>query len=375
MAIPKIIIKNGIVQNKEIDGIPVKVDIVSPRGKRNVRTLKSLRKILGITNHNTANTHPNAGDEMHAKWMQNVENASKQYVGAHFFVDHDSITQVLPTNEVGYNAGDGSGNGNYATISVEICENKNILQAEENAKKLNAAFLIRYPHYNIYKHQDWSGKYCPRVILRNNRWNKFVRDIKNYAQVSKSYYQIGDRGTGVKEIQEDLIELGYSVGKYGADGSYGPSTKSAILKFQKDNKLSIDGIAGTNTRAKIEELLEKAKKKSYYNRGDKGEEIKNLQSNLIELGYNLGKYKDDGSYGPATVNAVKKFQKENKLKQDGIAGKNTLNKISVELKKKYPVYRVKVENKQIGAYREVNNIIDELKKNIKADKIEVEKIK
>jgi len=29
----------------------------------------------------------------------------------------------------------------------------------------------------VYKHQDWSGKYCPRVILTRNSWQQFRAGI------------------------------------------------------------------------------------------------------------------------------------------------------------------------------------------------------
>jgi N-acetylmuramoyl-L-alanine amidase len=182
MAINKLNIVDGIIQDKFIDTIPVKVQIVKPKGKTNVRTLIKMKECIGITNHNTGNSTPTAGDEMHANWMQNVENADLQYVSVHLFVDQDSITQVVPLDEVTYNAGDGKGDGNYKTISVEICENANVLKAEENAKKLNAALILTYPKLKIFKHQDWSGKFCPRVILERNGWNKFVEDINAYVK-------------------------------------------------------------------------------------------------------------------------------------------------------------------------------------------------
>ncbi|MDF2841291.1 MAG: hypothetical protein K0Q99_2063 [Clostridia bacterium] len=181
MTINKLNIVDGIIQDKFVDDIPIKVQIVKPRGKMNVRTLIKMKECIGITNHNTANSAATAGDEVHANWMQNVENADTQYVSAHLFVDQDSITQVVPLNEVTYNAGDGRGMGNFKTISVEICENANVLKAEENAKKLNAALILTYPNLKIFKHQDWSGKFCPRVILGRNGWNNFIEDINTYA--------------------------------------------------------------------------------------------------------------------------------------------------------------------------------------------------
>lgn len=180
MAINKLSIVDGIIQDKMIDGIPVKAQIIKPMGKANVRTLIRMKECIGITNHNTGNSTPSASDEQHARWLQNVEAADKQYVSAHLFVDQNSITQAIPLNEVTYHAGDGKGDGNFKTISIEICENAGVLQAEENAKKLNAALILTNPRYKIYKHQDWSGKFCPRVILGRNGWDQFVEDIHSY---------------------------------------------------------------------------------------------------------------------------------------------------------------------------------------------------
>jgi len=44
---------------------------------------------------------------------------------------------------------------------------------------------------------------------------------------------------GVKKLQEGLIELGYDVGK--PDGIQGPSTREAIMAFQRDHKMEPDG--------------------------------------------------------------------------------------------------------------------------------------
>lgn len=57
----------------------------------------------------------------------------------------------------------------------------------------------------------------------------------------------GAIGNLTKIIQKRLIALNYSVGSYGADGIFGSSTKNAIIKFQKDRKLTTDGIVGKTT--------------------------------------------------------------------------------------------------------------------------------
>jgi peptidoglycan hydrolase-like protein with peptidoglycan-binding domain len=57
----------------------------------------------------------------------------------------------------------------------------------------------------------------------------------------------GCKGDNVKDLQKKLITCGYALPKYGADGSFGAETKSAIIKFQKDNNLKANGIADEET--------------------------------------------------------------------------------------------------------------------------------
>ena len=84
-----------------------------------------------------------------------------------------------------FNAGDGKGDGNYKTISVEICENIDPDIAVHNGAILNAALQITFPDLRIFKHQDWSGKYCPRYILScPTGWEGFLADIENIKDTS-----------------------------------------------------------------------------------------------------------------------------------------------------------------------------------------------
>lgn len=66
-------------------------------------------------------------------------------------------------------------------------------------------------------------------------------------QVLKS----GSKGDSVKALQTLLIGYGYSCGKYGADGSFGSGTLSAVKKYQKAKGLSSDGIVGEKTWATL----------------------------------------------------------------------------------------------------------------------------
>ena len=66
---------------------------------------------------------------------------------------------------------------------------------------------------------------------------------------------------------------------------------------------------------------------SVLKKGEKGEQVKTLQRLLLALGYDLGGYGADGSFGGATDKAVRAFQKDNGLSVDGSVGKNTWNKL------------------------------------------------
>lgn len=64
--------------------------------------------------------------------------------------------------------------------------------------------------------------------------------------------------------------------------------------------------------------------KNYLTVGDKGSDVKTLQTKLNKVGYKLAV---DGEYGSATKSAVTSFQKKYGLTQDGVAGKNTITKL------------------------------------------------
>lgn len=52
----------------------------------------------------------------------------------------------------------------------------------------------------------------------------------------------GDKGPDVKELQADLMKLGYDLPKYGTDGDFGKETEKAVRKFQQEHGLPEDGV-------------------------------------------------------------------------------------------------------------------------------------
>lgn len=62
--------------------------------------------------------------------------------------------------------------------------------------------------------------------------------------------------------------------------------------------------------------------------GSRGNEVSKIQKALKERGYYTGSI--DGIFGTATKKAVEQFQRDNNLKVDGIAGKQTLSALGIE---------------------------------------------
>ena len=63
-------------------------------------------------------------------------------------------------------------------------------------------------------------------------------------------------------------------------------------------------------------------------RGDKGPEVKAMQSHLIGYGHSCGSSGADGSFGPATEKALKAYQKAHGLEQDGVRGPATFKSMN-----------------------------------------------
>lgn len=75
-------------------------------------------------------------------------------------------------------------------------------------------------------------------------------------------------------------------------------------------------------------------------RGNKGEDVKYVQTILYNLGYDLGSYGIDGDFGRATEAAVKEFQRDHKLNPDGVVGPLTYEALEKADKKPAPVEKL-----------------------------------
>ena len=158
------------------------------------------------------------------------------------------------------------------------------------------------------------------------------------ANSDTTYIRENSSGATVSKVQTELKALGYYYGQI--TGNAGPKTVAAIKSFQGKNGLTADGIAGPQTIAKIDAAYE-AKGGSSSGSGSsasglklnsKGTDVRNLQQDLTTLGYYWAEI--TGNFGERTEAAVKRFQEENGLTADGVAGTKTLNAVAAAVARK-----------------------------------------
>lgn len=63
----------------------------------------------------------------------------------------------------------------------------------------------------------------------------------------------GDKNSHVTQLQKNLIKLGYL--NTNATGYFGPATKAAVIKLQKEYDYAVDGIAGNATLSLVSQLV------------------------------------------------------------------------------------------------------------------------
>ncbi len=140
------------------------------------------------------------------------------------------------------------------------------------------------------------------------------------AMAAGATMSLGSRGDNVTALQNKLLTLGY-LDYPSATGYYGALTKTAVIRFQNNNGLGADGIAGPLTQNK---LYSSTAKSLILKVGSSGEAVQTLQLQLKKLGFFSGT--GTGYYGSVTREAVIAFQRANGLSADGIAGPATRKK-------------------------------------------------
>ncbi len=136
--------------------------------------------------------------------------------------------------------------------------------------------------------------------------------------------QVGSKGDLVKEVQGYLIALGYLSG--GNDGLFGQATQDALKTYQSDRAMTITGQVTEYVRRRLAADAQTGNTiaaqpsvnpdRVLAQLASKGDQVKDIQSRLIALGFLEGGA--DGRYGEGTERAVKAFEAARDMPQTGV---------------------------------------------------------
>jgi peptidoglycan hydrolase-like protein with peptidoglycan-binding domain len=138
----------------------------------------------------------------------------------------------------------------------------------------------------------------------------------------------GNRGPAVEDIQRRLLSLGYDIGPTGVDGVFLGLTKEAVRAFQLEHELSEDGVVGDETWSALVRAGFRFGDRTLYLRLPHfhGHDVLVLQQALNVLGFAAGA--TDSIFGAYTERALREFQRNAGLPDDGIAGPETARTIT-----------------------------------------------
>ena len=193
-------------------------------------------------------------------------------------------------------------------------------------------------------------------ILRKYYTNIELVTTNNIQAIKDSYpgtpLRIGSTGVNVRIIQRQLNRIARDYPFFGTnevDGVYGASTAETVRKFQKQFKLTVDGVVGKSTWYKISyiyvsvtdlaELTSEGEKPNGDNqtavegtfpgtlrRGSTGSDVERLQFYLHAVApytTEIQTVAQDAIFGPATESAVMAYQSLSGLASDGVVGPAT----------------------------------------------------
>ncbi len=182
----------------EINGVTVKDYFLTEHNRYGIALPgKRTKQLLGVTIHNTEAIVQAKGTTMAEQYTRATLNGNMSDVHVHYYVDDVEAWHNLPDNWIGWHAADGAGDGNTATIAIEVIGKSS--KAEENAAKL-AAGILKMQGLSadcLYTHSHWMNKKigrkgsreylntlhnprknCPIYILPH--WEKFEKNVAQY---------------------------------------------------------------------------------------------------------------------------------------------------------------------------------------------------
>lgn len=137
----------------------------------------------------------------------------------------------------------------------------------------------------------------------------------------------GKTDFNVAAVQARLKTLGYY--RSTVDGMWGKGTLTAVMRYQSDGGLAVDGVVGGGTARKLGITLYNVEKSGGIVKGKTAENIRKLQTALKSIGYYNSTV--DGAWGRRTMCAVMSYQSDHGLTVDGVVGSATEKALGITL--------------------------------------------
>jgi hypothetical protein len=155
------------------------------------------------------------------------------------------------------------------------------------------------------------------LFVTGRPFNKTPASIKGYNTGAFAVEMVGNF-----DIGKDVLEGWQRESIIGLARWF--DQRGKYIRFHRENSSKTCPGSGISK----EEFMREVKGDMALRKGDKGNDVKKLQQDLIKLGYNLDPYGADGSFGAKTETTVMKFQRDHGLEVDGKAGPKTQAKIA-----------------------------------------------
>lgn len=180
--------------------------------------------------------------------------------------------------------------------------------------------VIKFQQANRIPADGIVGASTQRALQQACQSRTSSRNISGGLRPSGQYPVLsqGKTGAAVTRLQQRLRQLGYL--NTNPTGNFGPMTRDAVIAFQRNYRISANGIVNQQTwNALLGSSATPGRSKL------STQQVKELQVRLRQLGY--FNTPATGNIGPMTREAVTRFQRNYRLPVDGIANAQVLEAV------------------------------------------------
>lgn len=136
--------------------------------------------------------------------------------------------------------GVGSDGAGHVAIVEEVKADGTIVTSNSGYKSTRFYLQTIKPPYNLTGYTFQGFIYIPVEF-------EVEKEVVKTVNIELNVLRKGSKGAQVKTLQRLLLALGFKMGNYGVDGSFGAATETAVKNFQKSKGLAQDGSVGPAT--------------------------------------------------------------------------------------------------------------------------------